>query len=142
MSRPLAARLRTIVDGPVGAVLGGSVYGAWATFANLVLGLHAALRIGFTHFLMCFGLTWGSVNVMRKLFSLASTPRGGFWMAFTGTLTITYTLLVSVHLLIGTPNILLTLTPGFLPTIGFSLFYATLLRRTMPLPASAVPAGA
>lgn len=137
MSSPLVARLRVVVDGPIGAVLGGSVYGAWATFANAFLGMHAALRIGVTHFLMCAGLTWGSVNVMRRLFGLASTPWGGFWMAFCGTLLITYTLLISVHLALGTPHILWTLTPGILPTVGFSLFYATLLRRTMPVPSAA-----
>ena len=142
MPSPLSTRLRVILDGPIGAVLGGSVYGAWATFANAFLGLHAALRIGFMHFLMCAGITWGSVNVMRRLYRLASTPWGGFWMAFCGTLIITYSILVSVHLAIGTPRILWTLTPGFIPTIGFSLFYATLLRRTMPMPAPAAAASA
>src|SRR5688572_23904873 len=106
MPSPLATRLRVILDGPVGAVLGGSVYGAWATFANAFLGLHAALRIGFTHFLMCAGITYGSVNVMRRLYRLADTPWGGFWMALCGTLLLTYSILVSVHLAIGTPHIL------------------------------------
>lgn len=142
MPSPFSARLRVILDGPIGAVLGGGVYGAWAVYANAFLGLHAALRIGFIHFLMCAGITYGSVVVMRWLFGLASTPWGGFWTAFCGELAITYALLVSVHLAIGTPRILWTLTPGFLPTIAFSFFYATLLRRTMPLPAHVSAAAA
>jgi hypothetical protein len=126
-----------ILDGPIGAVLGGAVYGAWAIYANALLGLPAALRIGFIHFLMCAGITYASVTVMRWLFGLASTPWGGFWTALLGELAITYAILVSVHLAIGTPRILWTLTPGFAPTIAFSFFYATLLRRTMPMPAPA-----
>jgi hypothetical protein len=133
MPSPLAARLRVILDGPVGAVLGGAVYGAWATYVNAVLGLSAALLIGFTHFLMSAGITYASVNLMRCLFGFGSTPWGGFWIAFCGDLALTYAILVGVHLAIGTPHILWTLTPGFIPTIAFALFYATLLRRTMPV---------
>lgn len=140
MTSPLARRLRVILDGPIGAVLGGAVYGAWAVFANLLLGWHGALRIGFFHFLTSAAITYASVSLMRWLFGLASTPWGGFWTAFCGELLITYSILVSVHLAIGTPRILWTLTPGFLPTITFSFVYATLLRRTMPVSTPAMAA--
>ncbi len=41
----------------------------------------------------------------------------------------TYTLLIGVHRLIGTPHILLTLAPGFVPTVSFCVLYPLLLLR-------------
>jgi hypothetical protein len=122
-------RIKQWLDGPLGAVLGGSLYGSWATFANWMLGLQAALRIGCAHFLMSAAITWGSVGLMQRLFVRARTPDGGALLACTGTLAMTYGVLVSAHLWLGTHDILLTLLPGILPTVGFSLFYSWLLRR-------------
>ena len=50
-------------------------------------------------------------------------------LSITGSLTLTYTLLISVHLFLGTPSILLTLAPGLAPTIGFAFTYAMLMYR-------------
>lgn len=122
-------RLRRLMDSAFGAVLGGAFYGSWATFANWSAGEHAALRIGFTHFLMSTGLTLAGVAIMNRLFRFGRTPRQGAVIAFFGSMTFTYTLLISVHRLIGTPHILLTLTPGFIPTVSFCVVYPLLLLR-------------
>ncbi|MGH8445704.1 MAG: hypothetical protein ACREVL_10585 [Solimonas sp.] len=117
------------MDSVLGAVLGGACYGSWATFANWSAGGPAALRIGFTHFLMSTGLTLAGVAIMNRLFALAREPRHGAVIAFCGSMAFTYTLLVSVHRLIGTPHILLTLAPGFIPTLSFCTLYPLLLLR-------------
>ncbi len=122
-------RLRQLMDSPFGAILGGACYGSWACFANWSAGAHAALRIGFTHFLMSTGLTLAGVAIMNLLFRLGSTPLRGTAVAFCGSMGFTYTLLISVHLLIGTPRILLTLAPGLIPTISFCIVYPLLLLR-------------
>lgn len=122
-------RLRRLIDSPLGAVLGGTCYGAWATFANAVSGPSTALRIGLTHFAMTAALTWCGVGLMNRLFGVARDGRAGVALAFCGSLALTYGLLVGVHLLIGTPHILLTLAPGFLPTFAFTTLYSLLLLR-------------
>lgn len=122
-------RLRRLMDSALGAVLGGGFYGSWAIFANWSAGAHAALRIGFVHFLMSTGLTLAGVAIMNRLYRLAQRPRNGTIIAFCGSMTFTYALLISVHTLIGTPHILLTLTPGFIPTVSFCVLYPLLLLR-------------
>lgn len=122
-------RLRRLMDSVVGAVLGGAFYGSWAVFANWSAGAHAALRIGFVHFLMSTGLTLAGVAIMNRLYRLARRPRNGAIIAFCGSMAFTYTLLISVHTLMGTPHILLTLTPGLIPTVSFCVLYPLLLLR-------------
>lgn len=138
MARSMFDRLHQLLDSPAGAVLGGAAYGSWATFANWEAGVPAATRIGLTHFALTTGLTMFGVEIMNRLFARLSDPRAGALLAFSGSLAFTYLLLISVHLMIGTPHILLTLTPGLLPTLAFCSFYSLLLlRQARPNPKGA-----
>lgn len=128
--------LYRLMDSPLGAVLGAMVYGLWAFFINRHVGLPHAALIGFTHWMMSVAITMGCVALMRTLFWLPSRPRNGALLSITGSLLATYSLLIGVHLYIGTPNILWTLAPGMLPTIGFAVVYSSLLLRESANPAS------
>ncbi len=121
--------LYRLMDSPLGAVLGAMVYGLWAFFVNRHVGLPHAALIGLTHWMMSVIITMSCVVLMRTLFWLPSTPKRGACLSITGSLTLTYTLLISVHLFIGTPSILLTLAPGLAPTIGFAVTYSMLMYR-------------
>lgn len=123
------ARLFRLMDSPIGAVLGGACYGAWALFVNLGAGWPQALRSGSSHWAMSAAITYGSVLLMRRLFSLSSDPVRGALLSTFGSLLLTYAVLLSVHALIGTPRILLTLAPGLLPTIAFAVTFSGLLLR-------------
>ena len=125
----LLGGLYRLMDSPLGAVLGAMVYGLWAFYVNRHAGLPHAALIGFTHWMMSVAITMGCVALMRTLFWLPSRPRNGALLSVAGSLLTTYTLLIGVHLYIGTPNILLTLAPGLLPTIGFAVVYSGLLLR-------------
>lgn len=122
-------RLYRLMDSPLGAVLGAMVYGLWAFYVNRRAGLPHALLIGATHWLMSVVLTISCVALMRTLFWLPATARRGAALSMIGSLAVTYTLLVGVHLAIGTPHILLTLAPGMAPTIGFAVVYSSLIYR-------------
>lgn len=130
-------RLFKLMDRPLGAVFGAMAYGFWAFFINRHAGLPNATLIGVCHWLVSVVLTISCVTLMRTLFRLAERPRNGALLAVAGDLTLTYTLLVGVHLWIGTPNIFWTLAPGVLPTIAFAALYASLLMREARQPASA-----
>lgn len=122
-------RLRRLMDSPLGAVLGGAAYGSWAVIANWSAGSAAALRIGAAHFAMSTGLTLAGVAVMNRLFALARRPQAGAALAFCGSMALTYALLISVHTALHTPHLLLTLAPGFIPTLSFCTLYSLLLLR-------------
>lgn len=121
--------LHRLAESPLGAVLGGMIYGGWATFAHWMYGLSWALRVGAVHFALTTGLTFMGVQLMNRLFGLAAHPLGGALVAALGSLVTTYGLLIGVHSLIGTQQILLTLAPGLIPTLAFTLGYSWLLFR-------------
>lgn len=123
-----------LMDSPYGAMLGALAYGGWAFYANRAAGLRQAASSGGAHWLMSVVITVSSVRLMRALFRLPARPRDGALLAAAGSVLATYTLLIGVHLALGTPNILLTLAPGLLPTIGFAVVYPTLLLRASATP--------
>jgi hypothetical protein len=123
------SELFRLMDSPVGAVLGGLCYGLWALFVNRGAGWPHASLIGAAHWTMSASLTYGCVSLMRRLFRVPADPRLGAMLAAGGSLVATYTLLISVHTMIGTPHILWTLAPGLPPTIAFAVTYASLLLR-------------
>lgn len=124
--------IRSLMDSWFGAILGGSVYGAWATWANWDQGANKAIAIGLSHWATSALLTYFGTMAMRKFFGSASGPAGGL-RAFVGGMALTYCALLTVHTAIGTQHILLTIAPGFIPNILFCSSYALLLMRTQPL---------
>ncbi|GAC1622869.1 MAG: hypothetical protein NVS9B10_07310 [Nevskia sp.] len=129
MRERLLQRLYRLMDSPLGAVLGGLCYGLWALFVNRHAGWPHAALIGATHWAMSALLTYGSVALMRTLFWLPRDPRHGAMLSAAGSLALTYTMLIGVHHAIGTPQILMTLAPGLLPTFSFAIVYSSLLLR-------------
>ncbi len=127
--------LYRLMNSPFGAVLGGLVYGLWALGVNRHAGWPHAAVIGCAHWAMSVVITMGCVALMRTLFWLPRSPRNGALLAAGGSLLLTYTLLITVHTMIGTPNILVTLAPGMLPTIGFAVVFSSLLLRETADPA-------
>jgi hypothetical protein len=125
--------LRALMDGLPGAVLGGAVYGAWAIAANWDAGGEVALRAGLAHWCTSALLTYFGTAVMRRLYGRPANALQGALRACSGGLALTYAVLVSVHLALGTPHVALTLTAGVLPNLAFCATYALLLARTMPL---------
>lgn len=124
--------IRSLMDSWFGAILGGSVYGAWAIWANRDQGAGHATAIGLAHWATSALLTYFGTMAMRKFFGSASGSAGGM-RAFVGGLALTYFALLSVHVAIGTQHILLTIAPGLIPNVLFCGSYALLLMRTQPI---------
>ncbi|MES2883230.1 MAG: hypothetical protein V4709_00375 [Pseudomonadota bacterium] len=122
--------LRRAIDSFAGAVFGGLVYAAWATFANWDAGPRLALGIGLTHWLTSTFITYSGTGVMRQFFGAATTRRDGALLSFVAGLAYTYIVLLAVHYAIGTPHIPLTLAAGVIPNVLFCSSYALLLART------------
>ncbi len=117
---------------PLGSALAAAVgYGTWTFAVNVSAGgTFIALRSGVIHACMSFFITYSSVLMMRTVFqTCAKAPLLGAVLAVLVSLSLTYLLLISVHLYIGTPHIAWTLAPGLLPTIGYDALYSAVLYR-------------
>ena len=124
--------LRRLADSWWGAVLGGGVYGAWATWANWSQGTVMATTIGLSHWATSALLTFFGTAAMRRFYGEASGWQG-VTRAFGGGLCLTYLALFAVHGALGTEHLWLTLAPGVVPNVLFCGSYAGLLRRTVGL---------
>ncbi len=122
-------RLRHFVGSPLGAVLGGMLFAAWAAFANRDGGTFVSLRSCGGQLFASAALTFIDARLMDRVFRLGGGGSAGAAIAAVVSLVFTYALIVGVHLALHTPHILLTLLPGMPPTLGFSLMYALLLLR-------------
>lgn len=109
------------------AVLG---YGGWAVFSNWssehIEMQSIAIRAGIIQGSYSGLLTLITVILLEKLFLSLNTrlPCGlnMFVTVFTATL-VQYSIIIPVHIFNGTPNILLTLLPGFVIGTAFSTAY-------------------
>jgi hypothetical protein len=119
--------LKQLLGGPVGAVLGGLCFGAWTAWANWDAGWGQALRSAAGQFCASALLTWSDARIMDWLFHRFHRRWAGATVAATGSLIGSYSLVIGVHWLIGTPHILLTLLPGMVPTVAYTVIYTTLL---------------
>ncbi len=131
-AHPQLLRLRRLTDSLGGAMLGALVYAAWAVFANWPAGAPVALRAGCTHWLVSTALTYIDAANMRWFYGLATRRWLGMTLAFCAGLVLTYGVLIGAHLIVGTPNIALTLAAGALPNLAYCGGYVLLLSRTTP----------
>jgi len=123
--------VRHLMDSWFGAILGGSVYGAWAVWANWSQGSVHAWGIGIAHWTTSALLTFFGTMAMRKFYGNDQGWTGGL-RALSGGLCLTYASLLLVHSVIRTEHVLLTLAPGIIPNVLFCTGYALLLMRTQP----------
>lgn len=132
MSQPVASlwrRLFNMMDGLTGASLGFLFYGGWAVFANWPHGQWIALRSGLAQGTMSFVVTLSGVLLMRALFRVPGPTWWRAGCAALGGLAIIYTVILSVHWYLGTPEVFLTLLPGLPITIAFCLVFSISLAR-------------
>lgn len=135
-------KLRWLTDSLGGAALGAMVYAIWAVCVNWQTDHWLAIRAGFTHWIVSTALTYCDAANMRYFFSLGRTRIEGMAFAMCAGLTLTYTVLITAHWLVGTPHIALTLAVGVIPNMAYCIGYTLLLSRTTHKPASRAQARA
>lgn len=120
---------RALVRSVAAGVLGFLAYGSWAFWVNMEHGTDIGARAGLVQGSWSFVLTLTMTLVMEWLLRVTA-PTGAPGVV---TLVITVACLFggswSVNWLAGTPDILLTILPGFLIGSGYSTAYIWAHRR-------------
>lgn len=109
----------------VGAML---LWGSWAAIVHLEYPLPVQLRAAFTQAAISGGFTFIGVALLEAIFARTS----GLWrvpLAGIGTFTFIFCSVVVIHLLSGTPNIVLTIAPTMTLSFFYCLGYAASLAR-------------
>ena len=139
---PRMRKLRWLTDSLGGAALGAMVYAIWAVCVNWSTSPSLAIRAGITHWVISTALTYCDAANMRYFFSLGRTRLEGMALALCAGLTLTYSVLITAHLIVGTPHIALTLSVGVIPNMVYCIGYTLLLSRTTHKPDSRLDARA
>ena len=116
-----AAFLRSLAAGLAGLV----GYGVWAYIANMSHGEEAAMRAALVQGSYSLVLTFVMTLVTEFLYQQLGSVAGGLYLTTAVVGGILFASAYSIHVLAGTPEILMTIFPGF--AIGTIYTYVYLL---------------
>jgi hypothetical protein len=122
MNSPL---LRSTLAGIAGFI----GYGGWAMFANSGYGSDVAMRSGIVQGTYSLILTFLMTLVTERLFERLGGLSGGRVLTVTVVAGILFVSAYSIHMLVGTPEILMTILPGFVIGTIYTLVYVLGLSR-------------
>lgn len=111
------------------ALAGFLVYGAWAWFANMDHGDAMARRAGLLQGSYSFVLTFCSTLLMEWIYGRCAGAAHARLVTIGLTGAVLLTVPVTLHLLAGTANILLTILPGFFVGMAYTTAYVSALAR-------------
>ncbi len=109
MSNRTAATFRSVLAGIAGFV----VYGGWAYFVNQPYGTDMGLMAGFTQGSYSFVLTLSTTFLMEHLLLLLAEVPAKRVLTVCATSVITLGTAWLIHFFVGTPEVWLTILPGF-----------------------------
>lgn len=122
---PNSPLLRSTLAGCAGFV----VYGSWAVYANIDHGDMIGVRSGLVQGTYSLVLTFLMTLLTEWLFAkLGAVPLGP--SVVTGTVCVMlFTTAYGIHALVGTPEILMTILPGFIVGSAYTAIYVWGLQR-------------
>jgi hypothetical protein len=101
------------------------IYGPIVAYINWDHGVTVAIKAGLYQGLICFSSAIYSTSMMLLLFQKGKTALTKFLLSFGITSSINLSILISIHLFNGTPNLFWTIIPSILLAapyyIGFPL---------------------
>ena len=103
--------------------------GGWALYANHRFGMTVAWQVAFLHGGMCTGQTLVSGTLMEWLFGISQQIWVKLALPVFGTTAVIVSLLIGVHCLNHTPDIVRTIAPVLLLAVPYYAFYTILLWR-------------
>jgi hypothetical protein len=101
-------------------------YGGWALYANWSSG--RALRACLAQAAVSFASTMTLTLVAEWLFRRGETPQRGFVLSASGTAALIAVVTTTVHVVVGTPRVMMTVAPSIVCGSMFFTAYAWGLR--------------
>ena len=108
---------------------GFAVYGAWAYYANSDHGTMVAMRSGLVQGGYSLLLTFVMTLVTEFMFARL----GSLWLTSATVSVILFLSAYTIHMLVGTPEILMTILPGYVIGTIYTIVYVVGLRRALPV---------
>lgn len=113
----------------VAALMGFVFYGGWAYFVQMGYGFNIALKAFLTQGFISFGITLLLTHFMEIVFNCFGSKGLAFWFTAMSSSLAVVIISVTIHILAGTPEVLMTILPGSLLSVAYSFSYTKLLAR-------------
>lgn len=121
----LSSRNHSLISG----VAGFMGYGGWAYYANYIHGVLVGFKAAMVQGSYSFALTFTMTMLMQRMFCLFDEPFKRFSVTFFGTCLILYFTSWFVNYLAGTPEIWMTVLPGYIIGTVMTFFYTVFLYK-------------
>lgn len=118
-----------ILRGIAAGILGFIVYGSWAFYVNFQHGLTSGVQAGIVQGTYSLALTLSTTMLMEFLWVSFQSIKGQHVLTIAMTSVITFATAYSINWIFDTPEILLTIFPGFLIGLLYTIFYVFSLKR-------------
>lgn len=113
----------------VAGVLAFLAYGGWAFWVNMHHSVEMGVRAGLLQGTYSLLLTFSSTLLMERLYARLQHLAAAVWLSMLAMAVVLWTVPWIIHLLAGTPSILMTVLPGFFIGCVYSLIYLLSLRK-------------
>ena len=101
------------------------LYGGWAAYANRAYGLATAFKAAVTQGAISFLVTLFMTLILEFIFHSIGPKFLRFIVTAVGTQTVVAVMTFTVHYIVGTPEILVTMAPSFIVSSTYSILYTT-----------------
>ena len=122
---PNSPLLRSALAGGAGFV----VYGGWAVYANIEHGTTIGIRSGLVQGTYSLVLTFIMTLVTEWLFAMLAGLRLGRSIVIVVVCLMLFVTAYGIHVVVGTPEILMTIVPGFIVGSVYTTIYVWGLQR-------------
>lgn len=110
-------------------ILAFFLWGGWALYANWAHGIRSSMTSAIAQGVLSFGITNFMAISMEFLLKFSKKPMVQFFYAVFGTCTVQLSMLVGVHIIVNTPELLSTVFPAAVVAFSYCVFYTLGLIR-------------
>lgn len=111
----------------ISALTGLFFYGGWAYFVHYDYGFIVAIKAFCTQGLISFTITLVLTHFMEVLFQRFNSSRVGYWLTASIASILVVVVSYTTNVIVGTPEVIMTILPGSLISAVYSFSYARLL---------------
>lgn len=132
--RQASSKLTTYTRGVQYGLIAAVVYFFIAMIANRAESADVILKVSLMHSLFCFAMTFFSATMMEFFFNIPEKPEHKYWFSALASGSISLTVMIVIHLLIKTPEIVSTVASSALTSIPYYLLLPLKLLREFKKP--------
>ncbi len=105
------------------------LWGGWALYANWQHGFQSSMTSAVAQGILSFCITNFMAICMEFLFAKSEKPMLQFCYAVFGTCALQLSMLIGVHVIVKTPELVTTVLPAAIVAFSYSIFYTINLMR-------------